>query len=67
MTEQYIYAFTNRDDDKREFTTDVLLNDDQIKRIAQIISEDNGDEVVTSAKAVMKIEYIGNEEKRTWL
>jgi hypothetical protein len=67
MTEQYIYAFTNRDDDKREFTTDVLLNDDQIKRIAQIISEDNGDEVVTSASAVMKIEYIGNEEKRTWL
>jgi hypothetical protein len=67
MKEEYIYTFTNRDDDKREFTTDVLLNDDQIKRIAQIISEDNGDEVVTSAKAVMKIEYIGNEEKRTWL
>jgi hypothetical protein len=67
MTEEYIYTFTNRDDDKREFSTDVLLNDDQIKRIAQIISEENGDEVVTSARAVMKIEYIGNDKKETWL
>jgi hypothetical protein len=67
MNEEYTYKFTNRDDQGREFTTDVLLTDDQMLRIAQIISEDNDDVNVTLVHAVMKTEIINNKRVSTWL
>jgi hypothetical protein len=68
MTEEYTYKFTNRADQGREFTTDELLTDDQMLRIARIISEDNdGDVDVTFVYAVMKTEIINNVKVSTWL
>jgi hypothetical protein len=67
MNEEYTYKFTNRDDNGREFTTDVLLTDNQMLRIAQIISEDNDDVNVTLVHAVMKTEIINNKRVSTWL
>jgi hypothetical protein len=67
MNEEYTYKFTNRDDNGREFTTDVLLTDNQMLRIAQIISEDNDDVDVTFVYAAMKTEIINNKRVSTWL
>lgn len=68
MREEYWYAFTNPDDSTREFCTDTLLSDEQIKRIAEILSEeDDFDQPVTTWRAVVKIEYTKDGEKRIQL
>ena len=66
VTQEYVYSYTLTDGFKKEFTLNYRVNDEQAKRIAEIIQED--DIGVSFVHLVMRIRKMEDgSEQATYL